>query len=260
MNIAAFCEQCGARLGAGVRFCEACGAAVPLSKPVSPPEAEDGAAVLSEEKTFGPELRRDSGPGTRSVRCPQCGTMSAWSVPQLHEQFAAETLRLDEGLAAGVNASELEQLREQVTPPKPPTTPNVPFWLAVPFLPMVNIVAVWFAPTGRAAKNVLIGLGVLISAGWAYRLHAESVHGAPAEFLSDRYPALGPFSLLDAPLILLFLFLAVYFVAVVLECRRKRQKSDAIEMPRWQEAMDLWKRQRYCEVCRKVFPPSDTSH
>jgi len=93
------------------------------------------------------------------------------------------------------------------------TAPNMTFWLLVPFIPMVNFLACWFAPMRIGHKFFMLGIVIVF---WTCVLVPEICKSA-------AYCFVGCF------------FVVFYYVALIIG--RKRQQAESISpMPACEKA------------------------
>lgn len=259
-----FCVKCGAQLVPGNNFCENCGAPVLVRVEVAEGETQQKTAVGAAPTAVG----------TGSV-CPKCGKADlVTAVVSFYEkdQFSVDNYDIwldnkkeDEYTNEDNDDDSSEQKRpasltEKLAPPNEPKyTSRIVYWAIMPFIPVLNAIMIWFAPMGRKMKISLLFTGMLLAIAWVIQTrtekHLQSLKTAYYVAVEENLVHVGPFTILDAPFLIGFLFLVFYFVGLIMENTRRKAYFSSIVVPAYNNALARWRKLCYCSRCDGVFGP-----
>lgn len=242
-----FCQKCGTGLDPGVNFCDRCGA---------PVQDRQGAG--------SPPV------GDEAPQCPNCGQSDRLTpVVSIYQRdnisvdnygvWAKDTSGKD-GEEEGDDASEpmaQQSLAEKLAPPEEPEyTSAVIKWMILPFIPVLNFIGVWFAPMSWKTRIALVTNGVLVMIVTFISTRVESqlrasknAYYAAVEELTH----VGPFTILDAPYILGFILLVIYYTGVIRENLLRKKHFYSVIVPAYQKTLGRWRGLNYCARCNGVI-------
>ena len=206
-NAGRFCESCGVPLVSGAHFCESCG---------------QGAGNASS-------------PPKEALACPKC-SRSDQSFESA--EFCAREITDAEESAAN-DIGKWGPIYAQIVLEKPerpePPDGRMGFWLLLPFIPVLNFLACWFAPMAKGAKLCLLGLAIAF--GTCVLVPELNRSGACG--------------------IVGCLFILFYYAALFLG--RGRQKAEFVSrlMPAYEKALARWEHLHYCQRCEVAWIDSE---
>ena len=184
-------------MDADSRFCESCG--VPVAEvPINVPNA----------------------PGC----CPKC--MQA-------DQATAAAAFKDEDLSSLQEEERTDQEMAQLclSAPEPPALPSRVLWAAVPFIPVVNAIMMWFAPIHKYYKLVMLAVAVAFIACVA----------VPELYKNDAYIIPG------------FVLVTVYYSGLIFDRKRQQAELEKKWLPEYQRKATNWLRLSYCRRCKVAW-------
>jgi len=90
-----------------------------------------------------------------------------------------------------------------------------PIWYVIPFIPVVNILAIWFAPMVKQVKLFLVAAGLAAVASWIVSFQIQSASDLSLSLLQQSLPDLMGFTVLDLPHLAVFLLLGIYYSGLI---------------------------------------------
>lgn len=132
-------------------------------------------------------------------------------------------------------------------------------WAVIPFIPVFNALAMWFAPMPWKMRMVMIvsGIMVLITAILSTSVEKQIWASNTAYYAAvEELAHVGPFTILDAPYVFGFGVLSIYYTGLALENSRRKKHFFSVIAPAYQKAMDRWRGLNYCARCGGVFTGS----
>ena len=99
-----------------------------------------------------------------------------------------------------------------------------PIWYVIPFIPVINIIVIWFAPMVKQIKVALVAVGLAAAASWIVSIQIQSASDLSLSLLQRSLPDLMGFTILDLPYIAVFILLGVYYTGLI-HMNRKLKKG-----------------------------------
>ncbi len=89
-----------------------------------------------------------------------------------------------------------------------------PMWYVIPFIPVINIMAIWFAPMVKQFKLALIVVGLTAAASWIVSFQIQSASDLSLTLQQQSLPDVMGFTVLDLPYLTVFLLLGIYYAGL----------------------------------------------
>jgi hypothetical protein len=214
-----FCENCGAKLNPVDKFCTACGQSVnpAVKTEAASPELASAASVAG---------------------CIKCGKPSL---------TAAETIVLYEKMPEKDNPSKAEEEAENrryevvdfLAQPEKPAVFSIQTWIILLFIPVINVLSVFFSPLVRGLKAFMV-LMTLIFIGFVIWYSAGT-------FEPDFQ-----FTAKDITSMAGFIWVVLYLISLFYSKSASKGKYTA-ELAEFEKIAPRWEHLHYCEKCGEVF-------
>ena len=118
---------------------------------------------------------------------------------------------------------------EEIIPDVPRLNIGInPLWYVIPFIPVINILTIWFVPMVKQVKVALVAVGLAAVVALIVSFQIQSRSELPLSLLQQNLPDVMGFTILDLPYIAVFLLLGVYYAGLIHMNRklRARDKND----------------------------------
>jgi hypothetical protein len=201
-----FCEACGSQLVPLAEFCASCGQNVGLPPPPAPQVQP-------------------------AVPCPKCRQSDL-------TYTAPDFIRLDfSKIQVSKDEWDPASTQEFLAKPERPELPALGFWIVVPFIPIANVLLIWFAPLHKSYKFVLLAMAAI----FAFCIATQSLYEMGA------YAFVG------------IAMLIVYFGGLIVDRGRQKAELEQKRIPEWNRSLPIWEQVRYCRRCDLAWLGYDPS-